>query len=170
MGILDLLLQQPTLQDRYQQVQGMLGGSAAVTPGGTQDTVSGAGTLVTGGDTAYPYQTWDKPYSGTPPNLVTRRGITLQRGPMRSLLQIARESDYMPGTRELGLIGGGFRQTQPDSPYAAPEDMSWHEQALAIDAGAWSKIAELNRALLAAGWNQFDRSYEPWHYSYGVTG
>ena len=122
------------------------------------------------GETAYPYRVYDKPYSGTPSNLVTRQGLTLQRGPMRSLVDIARAVNILPGIQEIGKIGGGYREFQGTGPTFAPEDMSYHEQGLAIDAGWWSEIEKLNRMLGGAGWNQFDRSWEPWHYSYGVTG
>lgn len=123
------------------------------------------------GETTYPYTVYDKPYGGVPPNLVTRQGLTLQRGPMRSLIDIARSVNILPGIQEIGKIGGGYRQTQPvGNPFATGEDMSYHEQGLAIDAGWWSERAKLNRLLAGMGWNQFDRSYEPWHYSYGVTG
>ena len=128
------------------------------------------------GDTEYAYRDYPKPYNtGIPANLVTRQGITLQRGPMRSLVDIARQSQWMPGIQEIGQIGGGYRthdiqQSMQSNPYAADPGMSYHEQGLAIDAGEWSARQRLNRLLYEAGWNQFDRSYEPWHYSYGVTG
>lgn len=150
------------------------GGSA---PGSVDPNSSGGGSVVgPNGDTAFPYQTYDQPYSGTPGNLMTRWGVTLQAGPMRSLLRIARGSDLMPGARELRMITDSFRnyaaqaaayQNKPG--LAAPPGQSYHGQGLAIDAGWWTDHG-LGSLLTAADWNQFDSGKEPWHYSYGVTG
>jgi hypothetical protein len=166
--VTDILLGEPSLADKIRGLQDLVSASAPPTVGGTGVSNRGQSVLP-GGSTDYRYQVFDKPFAGTPSNLVTRQGVTLQRGPMRSLVDIARQSDLMPGIQEIGQITGGFRQTQPTgNPYAAPENMSYHEQGLAIDAGWWSE--RLAEALAAAGWNQFSPSGEPWHWSYGVTG
>jgi hypothetical protein len=90
---------------------------------------------------------------------------------MRSLMEIARASNVLPGAREIGQITGGYRHEQPaGNPMAAPENMSYHEQGLAVDASWWTQHPELARALAQAGWNRFSPSTEPWHWSYGVTG
>ena len=115
------------------------------------------------------------------PSLVTRRGVTLQGGAMRSLLDIARESSILPGAQELGQIGQGYRTPeQQEEAYqnylngtgnlAAPPGQSWHQKGLAIDAGWWSSYPELAQALEESGWNRFNPSLEPWHWSYGGTG
>lgn len=115
------------------------------------------------------------------PRLVTRHGITLQKGAMQSLLDIARASDLMRGAREIGQIGQGWRSWEAQQAaynaylngtgnQAAPPGQSYHGAGLAIDAGWWSDQEELARALAAAGWNRFSPSGEPWHWSYGVTG
>lgn len=128
------------------------------------------------GNPSYAYQEWNFPYYGTPDDLVTRRGVTLQPGAMQGLLDAARASDILPGAREVGMIGQGFRSqaaqewADDNNPYAADYGYSYHPEGLAIDAGFWSQDPELNQALISMGWNQFDRGYEPWHYSYGVTG
>jgi hypothetical protein len=154
-----------------------LGLGAQGSPSGGLGGLTEPSTESPGGGTEYPYTTYDKPYSGVPEDMVTRFGITLQPGPMQSLIDIARESDLRRGAREIGMIGQGYRpysaqvQGYNQSPGRfAPPGQSYHGQGLAIDAGAWSAIAALNAALLEAGWNQFSRSAEPWHYSYGVTG
>jgi hypothetical protein len=169
---MELLLNKPSGLEKLLpllSLTGQTGGSTGY--GVTTPSEIGTGTTVTGGPTDYNYKTYERPFSGTPSNLVTRQGVTLQRGPMRSLVDIARESNILPGIQEIGRITGGYRENQPSgNPYAAPENMSFHEQGLAIDAGWWSERQALNRMLAEAGWNQFDRSYEPWHYSYGVTG
>lgn len=151
-------------------------GGGEIPAAATQRTITKqVPTSVPAGDPAYSYTQYARPFTGDVSNLVTRQGLTLQRGPMRSLLDIARASNIMPGAQEVGMIGGGFRPHSvqlgmQSNPYAADPYMSYHEQGIAIDAGEWSRRLALHRALLAAGWNQFNRSYEPWHYSYGVTG
>lgn len=142
------------------------------TPTGVSEGTSapGAGTTVAaGGDTQYPYETYPKPYFKDP-EMVTARGIQLQKGPMRSLRDIARESDILPGTQEIGKILTGYRDPYIVTPMSTPAGMSWHHQGLAIDAGWWNKYPELVQALQQAGWNRFDPETEPWHWSYGVTG
>ncbi len=163
-AITSLLLSEPSLASRVGSLLDLVPGSSPPMGSG------GPGTPVSGGQTEYRYRVFDKPYAGTPGNLVTRQGVTLQRGPMRSLIDIARASNLMPGIKEISTIGsGGFRQTQPaGNPYAAPENMSYHEQGLAADMSWWTD--HLARQLAAAGWNQFSPSGEPWHWSYGVTG
>lgn len=115
------------------------------------------------------------------PSLITRRGVTLQGGAMRSLLDIARASDALPGAQELGQIGQGYRtpaeQEAAWNAYqngtgnlAARPGTSWHQKGLAIDAGWWSERPELVKALEQAGWNRFSPTGEPWHWSYGGTG
>ncbi len=95
---------------------------------------------------------------------------------MRSLVDIARESDILPGIRELNQIGQGYRSPEQQrvaaatNPNAAPFGQSYHPEGLAIDAGWWYDHPELARALELAGWNRFSPSTEPWHGSYGVVG
>ena len=139
------------------------------------NSAGGAGTTVSGGSTQFPYQTYDQPYTGVPSGMVTKKGITLQQGPMRSLWQIARESNLLPGAREIGQIGQGYRSYSDQvSGYAqspgrfAPPGQSYHGQGLAIDAGWWTDRPQLLAALQAAGWNQLPS--EDWHFSYGVSG
>ena len=206
LSLLDLLANHPSTRDRMmqllslmpQQASGSSGayasGSSDPNAGGGGDTVAAAPTSYTydptkgftaaptaDGSTQYAYKTWPKPYTGVPPNMVTRFGVTLQRGPMHSLMDIARASGIMPGAREVGLIGQGYRsydaqaalyadrQRNGGAP-AAPPGSSYHGQGLAIDAGEWARRNALRNALISAGWNQFDASLEPWHFSYGVTG
>jgi len=173
---MDLLLNQPSGIEKLLPLLSLTGATSGGLPGGSTGlgitTPSEVGSeVVQSGPTEFPYTVHDRPYAGVPSNLVTRQGVTLQRGPMRSLVEIARQSKILPGIQEIGQITGGYRHDQPSgNSFAAPENMSYHEQGLAIDAGWWSERAKLNRMLAEAGWNQFDRSYEPWHYSYGVTG
>lgn len=136
-----------------------------------------SGQTVTGGPTQYDYQTWPFPFGGLDPSsqlLETRRGISLQSGPMQSLIDIARASDLMPGTREIGMIGQGYRSPQQQrtaaatNPNAADYGYSYHPEGLAIDAGLWSSNPQLAAALSAAGWNQLPS--ESWHWDYGVNG
>lgn len=151
------------------------GGAA---PASVDPNASGGSGTVVGpdGDTAFPYTSYDMPYSGVPGNLVTRWGVTLQPGPMRSLLRIARGSDLMPGARELRMITDSYRSYAAQAAaaaakpgIAAPAGHSYHGQGLAIDAGWWTDHG-LGSLLRAAGWNQFDAGREPWHYSYGAVG
>lgn len=115
------------------------------------------------------------------PSLITRKGVTLQGGALRSLLDIARESSILPGAQELKQIGQGYRSpAEQEAAYnaylngtgnlAAKPGTSWHQKGLAIDAGWWSERPELVNALEAAGWSRFDPNLEPWHWSYGGTG
>lgn len=137
------------------------------------------------GETQYPYNIYDMPFTGTPDNLVTRHGVTLQRGPMHSLVDIFRNPDLsvLPGLQELNQVTpGSFRTYQdtvelsdPSSPRYNPNaastpGTSYHQQGLAVDYGWLNNYPGLMRALRGAGWNQFDSAAEPWHYSYGVTG
>jgi hypothetical protein len=180
-SLLELLLQTPSSAEKFAAILPLLEGAKGSpgmpgSPGVGQEGISGS-TVAPNGDTEFPYQTFPRPYGDPtgPSNMVTRQGVTLQRGPMRSLVEIARNSNLLPGIQEIGEIGQGYRplssqQAMQSNPYAADPGMSYHQQGLAIDAGWWSDRAKLNRALGLAGWNQFDRSYEPWHYSYGVTG
>lgn len=182
-SILDLLQQKPSMTDRIMGLLpllgalgqpsggGTLGGLSYGAPGGSQGSVVGPG-----GPTEYQYTEYDRPYTGVPGNLVTRQGVTLQRGPMRSLVDIARESNILPGIQEIGQIGQGYRPVSAQAAgYAqdpnrfAPPGQSYHGQGLAIDAGWWSERARLANALRQAGWN-LPMDYEPWHWSYGVSG
>jgi len=150
-------------------------------PGGGNPALSSSGSgslgnLVTG-DTQYPYRTFPQPYSGVPSNLVTRQGTTLQPGAMRSLVDIARASNVLPGIREIAQIDQGYRTYEDQvAGYAqapgrfAPPGRSYHGQGLAMDAAFWSEHPELARGLAQAGWSRFSPSGEPWHWSYGVTG
>lgn len=196
-SILELLEGRPTAQERMSQILGIIqsqqqpsySGGGTSTPvssdpgvssgGGNADStfsLEGGGQPVptADGTTQYPYRTWSMPYYGKPGNLVTRRGITLQRGPMHSLMDIARASDLAPGAREIDWILQGFRSQDAQryaaqhNPNAADYGHSYHPMGLAIDAGEWTSRPELYRALLAAGWNQLPT--ESWHYSYGVSG
>lgn len=129
------------------------------------------------GETQYAYTVYDKPFTGTP-DLVTRFGISLQPGPMASLLDIARESDIMRGAREISMIGGGYRpasaQVGLDASNgalpAADPGYSFHQQGLAIDADWWRQREALRRALIEAGWNWGIGFDDPVHFSYGVYG
>lgn len=166
-----------------QQLAGPQGGGGGGSPlGGVDPSTSGndSGTYVTG-DTAFPYTEYDRPYSGVPGDMITRWGITLQPGPMRSLLQIARGSDLLPGAREINKILQGYRSYAAQAaaggtpqnpggynPNATTAGNSYHGQGLAIDAGWWTAHPDLARALAAAGWNQLPS--ESWHWSYGVSG
>jgi LAS superfamily LD-carboxypeptidase LdcB len=99
---------------------------------------------------------------------------------MRSLVDLftgGGETDILPGLRELNKVTpGSFRtynqqvNAAATNPYAADPGYSYHQQGLAIDFGWANQYDALIRALGQSGWNQFDRGYEPWHWSYGVTG
>jgi len=146
-------------------------------PSDTTGEPAGPGTFHApeGGDTENPYRVWDLPFAGLQPDdpqLVTRHGVTLQRGPLRSLVDIARESDILPGLRELNQILQGYRSPEQQAyaaqtnPNAAEFGYSYHPEGLAADMGWWTD--RLADELWAAGWNQLPS--ESWHWSYGVEG
>jgi hypothetical protein len=175
---MDLLAKTTSPQDRFMQLLSLQqmtnpGGSGA--PGSVDPASSGSGTAIPSGPTKYGYTEYDRPYSGVPANMLTRFGVTLQPGPMRSLLEIARASGLLPGAQEVGQIGQGYRSYSDQvAGYAsdpgrfAPPGQSYHGQGLAIDAAWWTEHAKLARELGLAGWNQLPS--ESWHYSYGASG
>ncbi len=160
-ALLDFIMQQPSLAQRLMSIMPMTG----------QSGVGG------GGNAAYPY-TQGTTLPSNSDLLVSRQGVTLQRGPMRSLVDIARRSDILPGIQEIGKINQGYRDYagqvaayRSSAPgMAAVPGTSLHGRGLAVDASWWTQHPELARAMADAGWNQFSPSTEPWHWSYGVTG
>jgi len=170
-SLMSLLLNRPSLAERIMSLQSM---GILPTPQRASLGTTGPGTAVpTSGATPYAYTTWDKPYWGTPPGMVSRQGITLQPGAMQSLVDIARQSKLMPGIKEIGMIGGGYRPPSAQHGGAgifADPGMSYHGQGLAIDALAWTQNPTLARLLAQYGWNQFSPSGDAPHWSYGVTG
>jgi hypothetical protein len=176
---MDYLLNQPSAQERFLQMQSMQSAmQPAAQPAAATDSPQPFAT--TPGETVnglYDYWVTDLPFPGLDPDdprLVTRRGTTLQEGPLQSLLDIARQSDILPGTREVSKILQGYRSPAQQqvaartNPNAADFGHSYHPLGLAIDAAWWTAQPELMRALNAAGWNQLPS--ESWHWSYGVSG
>jgi len=172
-GIMDLLLQQPSNQDRFQQILPLLqqqGALSQLTRGG------GAGSLNYGGDTppgrGIFFNNEVDPLQPGDPRLVQVGGVTLARPAARSLRDIIQDLN-LQGTD----FGGGYRSPQEQAALvaskpglAAPVGSSYHQEGLAIDLAAALQNARVERALAQAGWNQFSPSGEPWHWSYGVTG
>jgi len=165
----------PSTDPVYGGLEQMMKVLAAGSVGG-QGGPAGGSSFSPGGDATGSYSSGDVLLPASP-LLETRRGVTLQDAAMQSLLDIARQSGLMPGTRELSQISDSYRSPQQQaSAYAnkpglaAPPGSSYHQQGLAIDAGWWSEHPGLASALSEAGWNRFSPSGEPWHWSYGVTG
>lgn len=109
------------------------------------------------------------------PVLMQWRGVVMQS---QAMLALQAASNAVG----VAILGGGYRshaqqvQTYNNKPgLAAPPGYSYHEVGLAIDVnvgrlkqlGVWEQA---RRALLAAGFRQFDAQKEPWHFSYVVTG
>ncbi len=158
MSLMDLFLNEPSAADKMLAVLSQMNPTS-------RGTGSGGVTGIATGDALMPGD----------PALVSRRGVTLQNPAMQSLLDIARQSKLMPGTRELRYIDESYRTPgQQAAAYAAkpgvaaPPGSSYHQQGLAVDASWWSD--HLANLLQQAGWNRFDPSGEPWHWSYQVTG
>jgi hypothetical protein len=100
-------------------------------------------------------------------------GCRLDRGAVESL-------------RHIGIVLGKHIQTvscwrsyaqqvrlHAAKPYlAAPAGSSLHERGLAIDvaAGFLARHPRVKRLLYMHGWHQFAPDYEPWHFSYRLTG
>ncbi len=113
-------------------------------------------------------------------DLTTFRGLTLDPAALQSLIDIARESDVLPGLRELNQIGSTYRSYQQQADlYAnragrsvpvAPPGQSLHQQGLAIDAGWWSAHPELRRLLQQYGWYWGQAFGDYPHWSYGTLG
>ena len=187
---MDLLARMPSSQDRLMQIlslQNMVqpGGDTGSTGSALTGAPVGSGgsgtTVVPNGDTKFPYQEYARPYSGVPDDMVTKKGITLQRGAMKSLWQMALESKLMKGVQEIGQINQGYRSYADqaaaggtpenpggNNPNATTAGNSYHGQGLAIDAAWWTDHPELAQALGLGGWNQLPS--ESWHWSYGVSG
>lgn len=153
MALLSALLNRPTASDRLLSLLPMLLSSAPSAPIAPSTSV----------DLNAP--------------LVTRMGVTLQRPAMRSLIDIARQSDILPGIRELRYVTDSYRTYEQQADLyrrkpglAAPPGSSLHEKGLAIDWGWATQYPELIRLLEAAGWNRFDPQKEPWHWSYRLVG
>ncbi len=130
-----------------------------------------------GGSTSYSFANTSGALDPNSQLLRTVKGVTLQKGALRSLIDIARRSDVLPGTQELRNISDSYRSyAEQAAAYAskpglaAPPGQSYHGKGLAIDASWWSSNPQLAKMLAAAGWNRFSPSTEPWHWSYGVTG
>ncbi len=188
MSLMSLLQQATSPQERFQMLSGILDliapqnsstgfSSPGTAPVGGAPAPSGPPTMhLPEGQTEYAYETYPKPYTGVPKDLVTRHGLTLQRGPMRSLVDLFRGPEsVLPGLRELNQAGQGYRSYEQQvaaqgNPYAADPGESYHQQGLAVDFGWINQYPDLVQALYEAGWNQFNRGYEPWHFSYGVVG
>lgn len=174
-SLMDFLLNQPSPQERFLQLQQMQGGPSEAPASDPAATALDPGEIQTNG--LYDYWVTDLPFPGLDPNdprLVTRKGVTLQAGPLQSLIDIARQSDILPGAREVSKILQGYRSPEQQkvaartNPNAADFGSSYHPLGLAIDAAWWTAHPELARALNAAGWNQLPS--ESWHWSYGVSG
>jgi hypothetical protein len=111
----------------------------------------------------------------TPPNLMTRAGVTLQAPALQSLVALRRRF----GLPVFNQISSSYRtMAQQRALYAqkpgiaAPPGQSLHQQGRAIDinSGWIAQHPEVRRWLVNNGWYQFDPSKEPWHFSYGTTG
>jgi hypothetical protein len=108
------------------------------------------------------------------PLLRTKKGDTLQKAAMRSLMQIKRET----GLPVFQIVGSSYRTPEEQAALykqkpglAAPPGQSLHQRGLAVDLRTDHPLFEkLRQAMLAAGWNQFDAGLEPWHLSYRETG
>jgi D-alanyl-D-alanine carboxypeptidase-like protein len=108
------------------------------------------------------------------PMLKTRKGDTLQKAAMRSLIQIRKQT----GLPVFQLIGSSYRTPEEQAALykqkpglAAPPGQSLHQRGLAIDLRTDHPLFEkMRRALEAAGWRQWSPDTEPWHYSFMETG
>jgi len=167
-SLMDLLLASPSLAERFLSLQSMLPSTSTQGGGvrGTGATTEPSTGSTTEGGTAYPYTEYDKPYYGPPEGMMTRSGFSLQPGAMQSLIDIARQSDLMRGARELSMIGGGWRATNP----TLATGQSYHQQGLAFDSSWWSSKPELRRLLEQYGWNWGQGFGDYPHWSYGVYG
>lgn len=110
-------------------------------------------------------------------NYVSWGGATLSADAMRSFMSVAARFGGIPLTSSYRSIA---QQAKLYADYlagrhkaqVAPPGKSLHNFGLAIDVNtAWlKKNPGAVKALLAAGWRQFDPVNEPWHFSYGTTG
>lgn len=137
------------------------------------------------GETKYQYMDFPKGQRSVDPDsdaMRTAYGLTLQKGALRSLIDVARQSDVLPGLGELTELGpiGSYRDPGVSdalhldwirglrsAPAAAGGD-SYHNAGLAVDIGAWRAFPQLYKLLNEQGWNQL--SNEDWHWTYGAYG
>jgi hypothetical protein len=170
---MDLLLQQPSNQDRFQQILPLLqqqGALSALNNRGQGGGLSNYSGNVPAGRGIFFNDQVDV-LDPNDPRLVTRSGVTLARPAMRSLTDVLNQYGYG------GDAGGGYRSTAEQSALvaskpglAAPVGSSYHQEGLAIDLASALQNPKFARLMQQAGWNQFNSSLEPWHWSYGVTG
>lgn len=157
---------EPSVQERFATVQALTAPSAPRAGGG------GLNQLAQGGVVGGPIST-DVLMPGDP-LLRTKKGDTLQKAAMRSLLRIRRET----GLPVFQIVGSTYRTPEQQAALyqqkpglAAPPGQSLHQRGLAVDLVTTHPLFEkLRRAMLAAGWNQFDAGLEPWHLSFRETG
>lgn len=162
MSLMDLLLAEPSAQDRYAQALQMTAGPSGPQGPGGVDPVNRLAHGIFGNDQVDVLQADD-------PRLRTRFGLTLAKPAMRSLADVLQQLGYH------GDAGGGYRtaaqQAGMNPALAAPVGQSYHQEGLAIDAAAaLQNNPQFARLMQAAGWNRFSPGGEPWHWSFGVTG
>ena len=161
----DAALGAPSVQERFSTVQALTAPPPAPRGGsGGLDQLAGG----VGGPISTDVLMPDDPL------LRTKKGDTLQKAAMRSLLRIRRET----GLPVFQIVGSTYRTPEQQAALykqkpglAAPPGQSLHQRGLAVDLVTTHPLFEkLRRAMLAAGWNQFDADLEPWHLSYKETG
>jgi len=163
MSLMDLLLEGPSAQDKFAQVQQMMQQQGTTGPSDPQGLAGAAppGRGIFGNDQVDVLQEGD-------PRLVDRFGLTLARPAMRSLTDVLREYGFH------GDAGGGYRTSEEQGnmnpALAAPVGQSYHQEGLAVDLASVLQNAQFSQLMQQAGWNQFSPGGEPWHWSYRVTG
>jgi hypothetical protein len=150
MGLMDLLLNEPSTMDK---VLGILSTTGASGPQASM------GSTMPGPDSSL--------------NLLTRRGVTLDADALHSLQQARRA-----GFNAFPFIGSDYRSNaeqaqmyanRGSNPFpVAPPGQSMHNEGLAFDAGDLpSRIASY---LEQNGWYNGASFGDPVHYSYGSKG
>lgn len=173
--LMDILRSQPSAQDRFQQVQGLLSMMSQGAPPGASGGTSGG---VPAGFGASGDNPWGIDPNGM--NLVERHGTTLDQDAMQSLIA-ARRAGYNP----FPYIGGGYRSPAdsarlhdqrydaqgnliPGNLPAADAGDSMHNYGLAFDAG---NLPQRVAAYLEQnGWYNGASWGDAPHYSYGRDG
>lgn len=170
-SLLELLIQRPSAAERFMSVLPMLksntlfsGLPSSIDPDATGSYLNG--DVPPGRGIFFNNQV--DVLQQNDPRLITRRGVTLARPAMHSLIDILKKVGYK------GDAGGGYRtasqQAGMNPALAAPVGQSYHQEGIAIDLAAALQNARVERLLSQAGWNRFSPSGEPWHWSFGVTG
>jgi len=170
-SLMDYLLAQPSLLERFVSLQGILGQpgmqNGSSPPPVTGNRGSSVGLGPTGGDN------W-----GPTDPLTSFKTVTLAEPALRSLMSIAQQYRG-PGMGELNRWGdlasyrtyaeqaglGGTQQNPGGSnPNATWAGNSMHEKGIAIDVPGWLQTAAFFDLLRKAGWNQL--ASEDWHWTY----